>query len=978
MINKIEEYLFKKTENKQSKIFYTQWSLTKEYIPQILSAISHTFPHYSLHDKTHSDTIINNIVRIIGVDTLEKFSAIDLWLLLSASYFHDIGMAVFAHDKKDIFKSESFVDFVSLIKKDKKSPLHKYAQLFDVNDKKICFKGDVLTSINYDSSRFLLAEFVRKDHSERSKSAIYENAAMKLPGDPIPKRIIQLLGDICDSHTKSFEDVMKLPFCEAGIDTEDCHPRYIACLLRLGDLLDMDNNRFSTILLQTLSSIPIDSIQHKNKHLSITHIRMDKQKIEATAVSDDHKVADLASKWFALLNQEMSDQMMKWNDIVPDSSYGFLPTLGDLKVELENYDTIDSKLRQKFDIDSEKSIELLQGTGIYSDPFQSIRELLQNATDATYLRIFAENKFECSGNNDTVEDRLAFKKSCKEYPIEVNILKLADKEQDECDKVKWKITIKDQGLGMSKEDLRFLINTGSSSKNADKTKMLDEMPEWMRPSGTFGIGFQSVFLITSKVELTTRKFNKETALNVELYNPLGEDEGTILIKSDNSGSVKTGTTLSFIFKSDKIPEISNRRGIFIYNNDYKSSHLSKTMISYDFTESTSLDSNIAEIIDEINSFAKGSYIEIKLIKDNIEYTELNRRNETNESGAGNSSINGYYAKKYIEISNLEDNTYWNGSTICYRNQNVNDDSLNLKFLNFTANILSGNAKDILTLDRNRLQEKYRYELHNNVRDAILNILSEEYDNISSGKLKQFASMFIEYYSSKEQKEELFIKKNINYSDWEQSILKDKSLHDIIKLYDKITITQISEYGINIKDTYTEIEIEYGGDSRYHELIIFIVFKASNEGFNTVTINYLDNNNEQLILSKTDTEDFIVDLKSWFNRRYKKRNYARGMMPCSKKYIALKLKDDYNHITAVDHTFRSFGEFNHPKMICPYIVIVDEVLKLKVSEKFYDIVFENRYDEKVTKDDIKNAYKLFINDTEKFIEEINKESKVKQK
>ena len=948
-----------------------------------MSAISHTFPHYSLHDKTHSDTIINNIVRIIGVDTLEKFSAIDLWLLLSASYFHDIGMAVFAHDKKDIFKSESFVDFVSLIKKDKKSPLHKYAQLFDVNDKKICFKGDVLTSINYDSSRFLLAEFVRKDHSERSKSAIYENAAMKLPGDPIPKRIIQLLGDICDSHTKSFEDVMKLPFCEAGIDTEDCHPRYIACLLRLGDLLDMDNNRFSRILLQTLSSIPIDSIQHKNKHLSITHIRMDKQKIEATAVSDDHKVADLASKWFALLNQEMSDQMMKWNDIVPDSSYGFLPTLGDLKVELENYDTIDSKLRQKFDIDSEKSIELLQGAGIYSNPFQSIRELLQNATDATYLRIFSENKLEGSGNDDTEKDRLAFIKYCEKRPIEVNILKLADKEQDEADKVKWKITITDQGLGMSKEDLRFLINAGSSSKNADKTKMLDEMPELMRPSGTFGIGFQSIFLITSKVELTTRKFNKETALNVELYNPLGEDEGTILIKSDNSGSVKTGTTLSFIFKSDKIPEISNRRGIFIYNNDYKSSHLSKTMISYDFTESTSLDSNIAEIIDKITSFRKGSYIKIKLIKDNNEYTELNRRNEPNESDASCLLISGYYAKKYIEISNLKYNSrYSYGSTICYRNQNVDEAILHLKFLNFTANILSGNAKDILTLDRNRLQEKYRYELHNNVRDAILNILSEEYDNISSGKLKQFASMFIEYYSSKEQKEELFIKKNINYSDWGQYILenenKGEKLCDIFEKYDKITLTKTNGSEVEIVEIGTEIEIKYETSFENIDLVIFIVFKAFNEGFNTVTINYLNSNNEQLILSKADNEDFILDFKGWFNRRYKIRNYARGMMPCSKKYIALKLKDDYNHITAVDHTFRSFGEFNHPKMICPYIVLVDGELKLNVSEKLYDIVFENRYDEKVTKDDIKNAYKLFINDTEKFIEEINKESKVKQK
>ena len=29
-------------------------------------------PHYSLHDETHSITIINNIVRILGVENIDK------------------------------------------------------------------------------------------------------------------------------------------------------------------------------------------------------------------------------------------------------------------------------------------------------------------------------------------------------------------------------------------------------------------------------------------------------------------------------------------------------------------------------------------------------------------------------------------------------------------------------------------------------------------------------------------------------------------------------------------------------------------------------------------------------------------------------------------------------------------------------------------------------------------------------------------
>ena len=61
-----------------------------------------------------------------------------------------------------------------------------------------------------------------------------------------------------------------------------------------------------------------------------------------------------------------------------------------------------------------------------------------------------------------------------------------------------------------------MTTTGSSNKNVEKKKLMDRMPEWMKPSGTFGIGFQSVFLLTEEVTLITRKFNKEAILKAKL------------------------------------------------------------------------------------------------------------------------------------------------------------------------------------------------------------------------------------------------------------------------------------------------------------------------------------------------------------------------------------------------------------------------------------------------------------------------------
>ena len=970
MINTIEQLLLQKTENKQSKIFYTQWLLAKEYIPQILNTISHTFPHYSLHDKSHSDTIINNIVRIIGVETINKFSAVDLWLLLNAAYFHDIGMSVLGCDKTEIFQSEDFADFVKSIKDNAKSPLHKHSQSFEIKEKKVFLINHELNAVSYESSRFLLAEFIRKIHSKRSKKSIYDNESMNLPGAPIPKRLIELLGKICDSHTQSFNDIMQLPFCQTGIDTEDCHPRYIACLLRLGDLLDMDSNRFSTILLQTLSSIPIDSLMHKDKALSITHIRIDNKKIEATAICKDYKVADITNKWFTLLDDEMSDQMKKWNDIVPDSSFGFLPTLGELKVELEDYDTIDGKLRPKFEIDPIKSIELLQGAGIYSNPFQSIRELLQNSTDATYLRIFAENEMSKIENN-----RTQFINDCHDHPIKIDIAEISNDNGV----IKWMITITDEGIGMSKEDLQYLTKTGSSSTNVDKKKMIDKMPEWMKPSGTFGIGFQSVFLITQQVNIVTRKFNKEDAFHIELHNPIGNEEGAILVKTDRSGEVKTGTTISFIFES--------KRGRIFF--DEPDSHSYKAMCTYDFTKERVLNLDIYQFIDAVNSFSKESYINIKFKKDNRDI-KLDSERDNRDSNIEKEVLTYFCPERNLEVFITDVAQKYSSQKLYYRNQTIHisdgyrESYPSLKFLYCSVNILGGNAKDILSLNRNMIQEGSVQKLNKDIINTILLSLFHNYHKIKGNRFKQLASMFINYYSSPMQKQEQLI--NDKYSCWEEYNLcinnSDNKKEDIViskifERYNKIIITQVdydsddddSYHTFNVKDANTFLAISDQYSKLLDDTLIdFINYMAIQKKFNFFTINYLDHSS-QLTITKDYECDLITDLKSWIDKCYKKIHFARGLMPCLKEYIVLQLKDDYQPVGIYDRTFSGFESFQYPKMICPYVVM-DSLLSVDVGDYLYDLVYQNRADKDVTKEQIIEAYKLFIKNTEAIVLEVN--------
>ena len=99
-MNLIEELLFEKTKDlNDGQIYADQWKFAKSYLPQVLETISHIFPHYSLHNATHSEAIINNIIRILGTDSIKKLSIVDLWLILAAAYYHDCGMAVTGKDK---------------------------------------------------------------------------------------------------------------------------------------------------------------------------------------------------------------------------------------------------------------------------------------------------------------------------------------------------------------------------------------------------------------------------------------------------------------------------------------------------------------------------------------------------------------------------------------------------------------------------------------------------------------------------------------------------------------------------------------------------------------------------------------------------------------------------------------------------------------------------------------------------------------
>ena len=946
MLTEIEKLLETKTTGKKSHVFFTQWQMAKDYVPQVLNTISQVFPHYSLHDRTHSETIIYIIGRIVGLKTLEKMSSIDLWMILCAAYYHDVGMAVYSNEKIDFFQDEKFIEFLKTIQSTESSSLHDYSMCFDIKDNKVYYKNDILSAQNYDAARFLIAEFVRKKHGERANNSMHSDMSINLPGSPIPKRIIDVLGNICNAHTQSFDKVMELPFCEAGIDHEDCHPRYIACLLRLGDLLDIDNNRFSEILLQTLPSIPIDSIWHKDKHMSIKHLQINETKIEARAECDDYDVADITNRWFSMIDSEMYNQMKNWNDIVPDVSYGFLPTLGKLDVVLKGFDTINGKERPSFKIDSSKAIELLQGAGLYNEPHQCIRELLQNSVDATLLRVFVES--EEAGT--PIKDKDEFCKKCGENPIHV----LITKKKIEDDKIDWSIRISDCGIGMSKNDLLFLTTTGSSNKNTEKKKIIERMPDWMRPSGTFGIGFQSVFLLTDSVKIKTRKLNREEVLNVTLNNPAGKKEGSVLLQTSVKEHSPFGTELEFDLIRKSIPD----RWSVSWNN----SMASRVISSYDFVNDDSLDVDVAKIIDEINKFTCASYIPI--------YLKLNNQDEVLLTNRSDKNFDYFIEEKGLEMSI---STYKYQNNVYYRNQIISKCKFQTSFLSFQINILSGDAKNILTLNRNDIQPDYNLTLRQKVMDAAFNILSNHYNELSE-EVKQYASMFVNLYLDEDKRKTLF--GDMALDEWKQIEIGDEkkiSLEKILQ-YDKIVINcnilhHLEGIVLTPKDNNT---LEIKTNIYSNGILDFITSKIDNHKLKFYT-NESEKGTVYHALSKGNNEVEIDNWRAWFKLYLYAAHYSRNLMPCVEDYKAIRVKENSFKYGSYDFTFSEIKQ-TYPIMICPYIRFSNneqpyegKKLKISVSEKLYKLVYDNRFDESVTMEQIKKTYQLFLDDTKQYVQ-----------
>ena len=175
---------------------------------------------------------------------------------------------------------------------------------------------------------------------------------------------------------------------------------------------------------------------------------------------------------------------------------------------------------KKFETESKQLLSLMINS-IYSNNEIFLRELISNASDAIdkyrYLSLTEPDK----------------------YPLrEHNIFITLDKK-------KRTISISDNGVGMSKEDLINNLGTIAKSGSKEFLKKINESKEKgdIDIIGPFGVGFYSAFMVANKIEVLTKKENEEAYL----FTSDGEESYSIEEATKDSG----GTLITIYLKKDK-------------------------------------------------------------------------------------------------------------------------------------------------------------------------------------------------------------------------------------------------------------------------------------------------------------------------------------------------------------------------------------------------------------------------------------------
>lgn len=613
----IEHRFFERLENCIKEKEYRErikiaWLSDKKLYTDLADMISLEFIHYSLHNISHSVNILQNIYQLLGKEIIDTLSVGDLWLLLESAYSHDIGMSTTREELEKIWDDENsireIVERITMNSDKKAMETYKYIKKYidmsvneiNVDDTKIdinkTFKKEhknwpleirqAVTLIN--------CEYIRSRHPERSKELVLNLVKDDYNHLRIEERMYRLVGIINYLHGEDFSQIKKeLSPKDTGFATETIHPRLIAMLLRVGDGLDVRNNRYNYWGIRYLGILPSDSQKHFEKHKGLTDFLIDEENVIIHIKSTDFTVCRISRDWLDMVENNLKDLIFNWNQFAPRCIKQIKLRNVDLVVYYKDIPFLNEDFNAKMQVDTNKLTTLLSGKNFYNTKLVVFRELIQNAIDATKIRI--ANMFYQDKNLLKKNQVESFKEVLPEYfskefyeQFKIEIL-VSYGEDDKGDKDKISFEIVDHGVGMDEDGLEALFHIGKGWKGREELKnKLDLFPDWLTPTGGFGIGILATFLLCNKVTFST-KSKKSPQYIITIFSPNENSKIEKLVNYDYYDD--TGTKVKF-----EIPFIKFMNESFLY---FKEQGIKSSL--HNLSDATDRLNYIVDILDDMIS-----------------------------------------------------------------------------------------------------------------------------------------------------------------------------------------------------------------------------------------------------------------------------------------------------------------------------------------------------------------------------------------
>ena len=522
--------------DRASKLNTSVEELIQEQLIAHLGEIDNQMPEYDTHDKTHSEKVLENIEKLLLDKGIGELSFLEALVLRLCCYFHDAGMIlpqcyVPLMERLEKDPSEDPGDGVDAWLAANKKGYPDISKQFYCPDsasgfedflieqlelyQKYCMglpeKPENISETDYFQEK--RHDYLRSTHGDRVRVYSRNMATKFLDGLTGSGRedLQKAVGDICASHCWEIGEVKKLTTkleLQTSCPEMTCNVRYLAMLLRLGDVLHFSSDRVNQTVYAERNPMDEVSDRHwtvKLGDLSYT-ISTDKKdrKIAFDGSFEDPKSYYFLQDHLNWMDEELENYAYFVSDMhgeLDSARYALgLPTAVDReRVRAVGFEP-DQDL--KFKLEHQKIITLLMGMRLYRDEFMCLRELYQNALDACRC-MRAEN--ETKGLHGELE-------------IEFGLGTDDGGDYLYC---------KDQGTGMTMDIVKnYLLRIGNSYYQSAEFRRANA--GWggkVAPVSEFGIGLLSCYMIASRIEVITRHYTKTAEDTIWISMECSDDYG---------------------------------------------------------------------------------------------------------------------------------------------------------------------------------------------------------------------------------------------------------------------------------------------------------------------------------------------------------------------------------------------------------------------------------------------------------------------